>query len=77
MTDTNTPTLTPQEQKDEELIQAAFQHLIDTYLATNHRRKVEVITKAFNFAKQAHKGGAPSLGGALYSSPHCRGANCV
>ena len=51
MTDTNTPTLTPQEQKDEELIQAAFQHLIDTYLATNHRRKVEVITKAFNFAK--------------------------
>ena len=25
MTDTNTPTLTPQEQKDEELIQAAFQ----------------------------------------------------
>lgn len=56
MTDTNTPTLTPQEQKDEELIQAAFQHLIDTYLATNHRRKVEVITKAFNFAKQAHKG---------------------
>ena len=56
MTDTNTPTLTPQEQKDEKLIQAAFQHLIDTYLATNHRRKVEVITKAFNFAKQAHKG---------------------
>lgn len=56
MTDTNTPTLTPQEQKDEELIQAAFQHLIDTYLSTNHRRKVEVITKAFNFAKQAHKG---------------------
>ncbi len=48
--------LTPQEQKDEEMIQAAFQRLIDTYLASNHRRKVEVITKAFNFAKQAHKG---------------------
>ncbi len=48
--------LTPQELKDEGMINAAFQHLLDTYLASNHRRKVEVITKAFNFAKQAHKG---------------------
>ena len=48
--------LTPQEQHDEELISAAFQKLIDTYLASNHRRKVDIITKAFNFAKQAHKG---------------------
>lgn len=48
--------LTPQEQKDEEMINAAFQHLLDTYLASNHRRKVELITKAFNFAKEAHKG---------------------
>jgi len=48
--------MTPQEIKDEEMISAAFQKLIDTYLASNHRRKVEVITKAFNFAKQAHKG---------------------
>ncbi|MBP3785129.1 MAG: bifunctional (p)ppGpp synthetase/guanosine-3',5'-bis(diphosphate) 3'-pyrophosphohydrolase [Bacteroidaceae bacterium] len=44
------------EQQDEELIQAAFQKLLNTYLASNHRRKVDVITKAFNFAKQAHKG---------------------
>lgn len=57
MQDTTTSkALTPQEIKDEEMIQAAFQKLIDTYLASNHRRKVEVITKAFNFAKQAHKG---------------------
>ncbi len=48
--------LTAQEQKDEEMISAAFQHLLDTYLASNHRRKVELITKAFNFAKEAHKG---------------------
>ncbi len=48
--------MSPQEQKDEEMINAAFQHLLDTYLASNHRRKVEAITKAFNFAKQAHKG---------------------
>ena len=55
MTDT-TKKLTPQELKDEEMISAAFQKLLDTYLATNHRKKVDVITKAFNFAKQAHKG---------------------
>ena len=38
------------------MINAAFKRLLDTYLASNHRRKVEIITKAFNFAKQAHKG---------------------
>lgn len=51
-----TPQLTPQEIRDEELINAAFQKLIDTYLASNHRHKVDIITKAFHFAKQAHKG---------------------
>ncbi len=51
-----TPQLTPQEIRDEELINAAFQKLLDTYLASNHRRKVDIITKAFHFAKQAHKG---------------------
>lgn len=56
MQDINEKGLSPQEQKDEEMINAAFQKLLDTYLASNHRRKVEVITKAFNFAKQAHKG---------------------
>jgi len=56
MQEHNTKAMTPQEIKDEEMISAAFQKLIDTYLASNHRRKVDVITKAFNFAKQAHKG---------------------
>lgn len=56
MPDSTQKALTPQEQKDEQMIQAAFQHLLDTYLATNHRKKVEIITKAFHFAKQAHKG---------------------
>ena len=41
---------------DEEMVTQAFQHLLDTYLASRHRKKVEIITKAFNFAKQAHKG---------------------
>ncbi len=50
------PAPATQEERDEQLIQQAFQHLLDTYLASNHRRKTEIITKAFNFAKQAHKG---------------------
>ena len=37
-------------------VEQAYQHLIDTYLGTNHRKKVELINKAFNFARQAHKG---------------------
>ena len=52
----NTKALSAQEQKDEEMISAAFQHLLDTYLTSNHRKKVDIITKAFNFAKEAHKG---------------------
>ena len=49
-------TETSREMLDEEMVQQAFQHLLDTYLASRHRKKVEIITKAFNFAKQAHKG---------------------
>lgn len=41
---------------DEQLIQDEFDKLIEEYLKTNHRRKVELITKAFNFANQAHAG---------------------
>lgn len=44
------------EMADEEMINQAFQDLLKSYLATKHRKKVEIITKAFNFAKQAHKG---------------------
>ena len=45
-----------QEQADENQINYAFQLLLDRYLESKHRKKVEIITKAFNFAKQAHKG---------------------
>ena len=44
------------EDTDEKLINGAFQHLLDSYLASRHRKKVDIITKAFNFARQAHKG---------------------
>ena len=41
---------------DEKMIQDGFNELLDDYLNSNHRRKVERITKAFNFANQAHAG---------------------
>ena len=44
------------EQADDELIGGAFQTLLDSYLASRHRKKVDLITKAYNFARQAHKG---------------------
>ena len=43
-----------QEQTDEKMIDEAFQELLDQYLKSKHRKKVEIITKAFNFARQAH-----------------------
>ena len=45
-----------QEEADEQLINEAFQKLLDDYLSSRHRKKVDLITKAFNFARQAHKG---------------------
>ena len=67
--ETDDKTTTPQEVKAEEIqpeevqeadwekmVDDAFQHLLDTYLASRHRKKVDIITKAFNFARQAHKG---------------------
>jgi GTP diphosphokinase / guanosine-3',5'-bis(diphosphate) 3'-diphosphatase len=41
---------------DDDLIQQEFDALLEDYRNTNHRQKVELITKAFNFAKAAHKG---------------------
>ena len=42
--------------EDERMVAEAYQHLIDTYLASHHRKHTEIIDKAFNFAKEAHKG---------------------
>ncbi len=47
---------TLQAQRDEQMIQEAYQELLDGYLRSNHRKKVEIIEKAFNFAKAAHAG---------------------
>ena len=41
---------------EEEQIQREFEELLNDYRKTNHRQKIELITKAFNFANAAHKG---------------------
>ena len=45
-----------QEERDDILINGAFEKLLNDYTASRHRKKVDLITKAFNFARQAHKG---------------------
>ncbi|MFT4071880.1 MAG: bifunctional (p)ppGpp synthetase/guanosine-3',5'-bis(diphosphate) 3'-pyrophosphohydrolase [Dysgonamonadaceae bacterium] len=42
--------------QEELLIEGEFNGLINDYLNSNHRRKVEIITKAFALANEAHKG---------------------
>ena len=54
------------EAADDKLINDAFQRLLDCYCSSRHRKKVDIITKAFHFARQAHKGvrrlsGEPSI----------------
>ena len=46
--------LSPEE--EDRMVEAAFQEVLQAYLASNHRKKVEIIEKAFRFAKNAHKG---------------------
>lgn len=41
---------------EDKIVEAAFRDLLNCYLESNHRKKVEIIEKAFNFAKEAHKG---------------------
>ena len=47
---------TEKELAEEKMINEAFQGMLSTYLASKHRKKVDIITRAFNFAKHAHKG---------------------
>ena len=41
---------------EEQMIEQAYQNLLNGYLSSNHRKKVEVIDKAFKFARDAHQG---------------------
>ncbi len=44
------------EAADDILIENAFKEVLEIYVSSRHRKKVDIITKAFNFARQAHKG---------------------
>ena len=46
--------MTPDE--EDRLIEDAYQDVLKAYLASNHRKKVEIIERAFRFAKSAHNG---------------------
>jgi len=41
---------------EDRMIEDAFREVLDGYLKSNHRKKVEIIERAFSFAKEAHKG---------------------
>ncbi len=43
-------------EEDDRMIEEAFRDLLDCYLRSNHRKKVEIIERAFHFAKEAHRG---------------------
>ena len=41
---------------EDQMIELAYQNLLNGYLSSNHRKKVEIIDKAFKFARDAHQG---------------------
>lgn len=46
--------MTPEQ--EDAMVREAFEEMLQGYLRSNHRKKVEIIERAFNFAKEAHKG---------------------
>ena len=46
----------PKASQEDKIVDAAYRDLLKCYLDSNHRKKVEIIEKAFRFAKEAHKG---------------------
>lgn len=43
-------------EQDDRMIDAAYRELLQGYLDSNHRKKVEIIDRAYRFAREAHKG---------------------
>ncbi|MDE5874837.1 MAG: HD domain-containing protein, partial [Muribaculaceae bacterium] len=42
--------------EEERLIEEAYHRVLKAYLESNHRKKVEIIERAYRFAKEAHRG---------------------
>ena len=51
---------TPEEENA--MIEQAYQELLQAYLSSNHRKKVEIIERAYRFARRAHAGVRPRSG---------------
>lgn len=41
---------------EDRMVESAFRDVLAAYLSSNHRKKVEIIERAYRFAKAAHKG---------------------
>ncbi|MDE7388270.1 MAG: RelA/SpoT family protein [Muribaculaceae bacterium] len=46
----------PGSEAEDRMIEEAFNDVLQGYLRSNHRKKVEIIERAYRFAKEAHKG---------------------
>lgn len=44
------------EKEDEKMINEAYQRLVNSYMLSRHHKNTDIIDKAFNFAKEAHRG---------------------
>ncbi|MDE6340095.1 MAG: RelA/SpoT family protein [Muribaculaceae bacterium] len=43
-------------EEEDRMIEDAYKDVLNAYVSSNHRKKVEIIERAFRFAKEAHKG---------------------
>lgn len=41
--------------EEDRMIEDAFREVLDGYLKSNHRKKVEIIERAYRFAKEADR----------------------
>ncbi len=41
---------------DKEMVEEAFERLLQSYINSNHRKKIDIIKQAYNFAMRAHEG---------------------
>ena len=55
--------------EEEKMVDHAFQELINDYLATNHRKRTEIITKAFNLLIKLIKGLKEGLENLILCTP--------
>lgn len=42
--------------EEDRMVENAFREMLSSYIASNHRKKVEIIERAYRFASAAHKG---------------------